>query len=54
MILFYVQLLLGLHITVLNGLQAKVDRLKALQQKTATELDSLLPSILDKALKGEL
>jgi hypothetical protein len=27
---------------------------KALQQKTAAELDALLPSILDKAFKGEL
>ncbi len=38
----------------LDGLQAKVDQLKALQAKTATELDALLPSILDKAFKGEL
>jgi type I restriction enzyme S subunit len=37
----------------LDGPQAKVDRLKALQQKTATELEAL-PSILDKAFKGEL
>lgn len=41
-------------VTYLEGLQAKVDRLKALQEKTATELDALLPSILDKAFKGEL
>lgn len=41
-------------ITYLDGLQTKVDRLKALQQKTAAELDALLPSILDKAFKGEL
>ncbi len=27
---------------------------KALQQQTATELDAVLPSILDKAFKGEL
>jgi type I restriction enzyme M protein len=38
----------------LDGLQTKVDRLKGLQQKTAAELDALLPSILDKAFKGEL
>ena len=38
----------------LDGLQAKVDGLKALQEKTATELDALLPAILDKAFKGEL
>lgn len=41
-------------VTYLDGLQAKVDRLKALQQKTAAELDALLPSILDRAFKGEL
>jgi type I restriction enzyme S subunit len=38
----------------LDGLQAKTDRLKALQAQTAAELDALLPSILDKAFKGEL
>jgi len=31
-----------------------VDRLKALQAETAAELDALLPSILDRAFKGEL
>lgn len=44
----------GWIVEYLNGLQAKVDQLKALQEKTATELDALLPSILDKAFKGEL
>lgn len=38
----------------LDGLLAKVDRIKALQQATAAELDALLPSILDKAFKGDL
>jgi len=38
----------------LDGLQTKVARLKGLQQKTAAELDALLPSILDKVFKGEL
>lgn len=38
----------------LDALQAKVDALKALQQQTATELDALLPAILDRAFKGEL
>jgi len=38
----------------LEGLQAKVDALKTLQAETAAELDALLPSILDKAFKGEL
>jgi type I restriction enzyme S subunit len=33
---------------------AKVDALKRLQAETATEIDALLPSILDKAFKGEL
>ncbi|NEO25595.1 MAG: hypothetical protein F6K03_01515 [Kamptonema sp. SIO4C4] len=41
-------------VTYLDGLQSRVDRLKALQQRTAAELDALLPSILDKAFKGEL
>lgn len=41
-------------VTYLDDLQAKTNRLKALQQKTAAELDALLPSILDKAFKGEL
>lgn len=41
-------------VTYLNDLKAKVDRLKTLQQQTAAELDALLPSILDKAFKGEL
>jgi type I restriction enzyme, S subunit len=33
---------------------AKLDALKRLQAETAAELDALLPSILDKAFKGEL
>ena len=41
-------------VAYLDDLQAKVDRLKALQAQTAAELDALLPSILDKAFKGEL
>ncbi len=41
-------------VTYLDDLQAKVDALKQLQAKTQAELDSLLPSILDKAFKGEL
>lgn len=35
-------------------LQAEVDKVKRLQAETAAELDALLPSILDKAFKGEL
>ncbi|MDP3091367.1 MAG: restriction endonuclease subunit S [Nitrospira sp.] len=38
----------------LDGLQAKVNALKKLQTETAAELAALLPSILDKAFKGEL
>jgi type I restriction enzyme S subunit len=41
-------------VTYLDNLQAKVDALKRLQTETAVELDALLPSILDKAFKGEL
>lgn len=41
-------------VAALDGLQAKIDELKRLQEKTATELDALLPSILDRAFKGEL
>lgn len=41
-------------VAYLNNLQAKVDALKRLQAETAAELDALLPSILDKAFKGEL
>jgi type I restriction enzyme S subunit len=32
----------------------KADALKRLQAETAAELDALLPSILDKAFRGEL
>jgi len=38
----------------LDALQTQVDALKRLQAETAAELDALLPSILDKAFKGEL
>ena len=31
-----------------------VDALKKLQVETAAELDALLPSLLDRAFKGEL
>jgi len=41
-------------VAYLNDLQAKVDSLKQLQEQTTAELDALLPSILDKAFKGEL
>jgi type I restriction enzyme S subunit len=38
----------------LDDLQSKVGALKRLQAETQKELDALLPSILDKAFKGEL
>ncbi len=38
----------------LNHFQAKVDSLKQLQAQTRGELDALLPSVLDKAFRGEL
>ena len=38
----------------LDALQSEVDRLKRIQSETSAELDALLPSILDKAFKGEL
>lgn len=38
----------------LANLRTKVDTLKGLQKQTAGELDALLPSILDKAFRGEL
>ena len=38
----------------LDNLQSQVEALKKLQTETAAELDALLPSILDKAFKGEL
>ena len=41
-------------VAYLDGLQAKVDALKRLQAETAAELDALLPSVLDRAFKGEL
>ena len=41
-------------VAYLDDLQAKVDQLRSLQAQTAAELDSLLPSILDRAFRGEL
>ncbi|WP_300778988.1 restriction endonuclease subunit S [Enhydrobacter sp.] len=38
----------------LDALQTKVDTVRALQTETATELDAVLPAILDKAFKGGL
>jgi type I restriction enzyme, S subunit len=41
-------------VAYLDSFQARVDALKVLQERTAAELDALLPSILDKAFRGEL
>ena len=41
-------------IKYLDDLQSKIDALTILQAKTAAELDAMLPSILDRAFKGEL
>jgi len=38
----------------LDSLQARVEALRRIQAETNTELEALLPSILDKAFKGEL
>jgi type I restriction enzyme S subunit len=38
----------------LDNLQSKVEAVKKLQAETQAELDALMPSILDKAFKGEL
>jgi type I restriction enzyme S subunit len=38
----------------LDALQAEVDVLKRLQTESASELEALMPSVLDKAFKGEL
>lgn len=41
-------------VAYLDGLQGKVNALRGLQVKTQEELDALLPSVLDKAFRGEL
>jgi type I restriction enzyme, S subunit len=41
-------------VAYLDDLQAKVDALKKLQAETTAELDALLPSVLDRAFRGEL
>jgi len=38
----------------LDTWQTEVNKLKRLQAETATELDALLPSVLDRAFRGEL
>ncbi len=41
-------------VAYLDGLQAQVDELTTLQDATQAELDALLPSVLDRAFRGEL
>jgi type I restriction enzyme, S subunit len=41
-------------VAYLDGLQAKVNALRELQVESGKELSALMPSILDKAFKGEL
>ena len=41
-------------VAYLDSLQVKVDELKKLQAETEKEMEELVPSILDKAFKGEL
>ena len=41
-------------VAYLDDLQAQVDELTASQDATKVELDALLPSVLDRALRGEL
>jgi type I restriction enzyme, S subunit len=44
----------GRIVAYLDDLQARIDALKRLQVETAAELDALLPSVLDRAFRGEL
>lgn len=41
-------------VSELDAMQAKINKVKAFQNETAAELETLLPAILDKAFKGEL
>ena len=41
-------------VAYLDDLQDKVDAVKRLQRETQAELDALLPSLLDRAFRGEL
>lgn len=41
-------------VTYLEELRKTLDKVTAIQSQTTTELDALLPSILDRAFKGEL
>jgi len=41
-------------VAYLDSVQARLASLRELQSATGEELDALLPSVLDKAFKGEL
>ncbi len=41
-------------VSELDAIRAQVDSIKQLQTETAVEFDALLPSVLDRAFKGEL
>jgi type I restriction enzyme S subunit len=41
-------------VAYLDGLQAKINALRELQSTSGEELSALMPSVLDKAFKGEL
>ena len=41
-------------VAYLDSVQARLASLQELQSQTQDELDALLPSVLDKAFKGEL
>jgi type I site-specific restriction endonuclease len=41
-------------VSYLHGSQTQVEALQRLQTEIAAELDALLPSILDRAFKGQL
>ena len=41
-------------VAYLDSLQAKVNALRELQSASGEELPALLPSVLDRAFKGEL
>ena len=40
-------------VAYVDSLQAKVDALKRLQEETATQLEALLPAVLERAFRGE-
>jgi len=41
-------------VAYLDSVQARLASLRGLQSATGEELDALMPSILDKAFKGEV